>query len=337
MRSWLLILTCLVTASCSSDTPKRYLTPFSPEKKVEDDGNFEEFDPEADILFVVDDSGSMDTHQQNLSENITKFTSTFLKTSALDYNIGVITTDRDGNYGTSKCCGRLIGSPRVISKSTPNADMILQGRLMVGTGGSGLESPFDTASIALSPGMLASDNAGFIREKAALIVIFITDAEDQSVIEGSKLLEDLVALKNGDRRKVLSYGAIIPTATGDSCERDEEGKYPQKIEQFLKMAPNAAQGENTVSLCDTGFGQTLADWALQIVEQVGSVIYLSRKPIEGTIRVTYGTMDLPNDFETGYIYNPKTNAIHLGRKIDWEAQPPGSRIKIHYEEAPVIP
>lgn len=329
MRRWHLALLCLTLVSCSSDTPKNYLKPFYEHKEVEDDGNYEEYDPKVDILFVIDDSGSMETHQQNLSKNIGLFTDAFLKNSILDYNIGVITTDNDGLK--NPCCGRLVGYPTVINRATPGADGMLRQRLLVGTDGSGTEAPFATTLEALSPNMLAHENANFIRENAAAIVIFITDAEDQSDVNGPDLMARLMELKSNNRAKILNYGAIIPTGE-NGCERDDD-ETPVRIEKFLKDSPNGQKDKNFVSLCSDDFGTTLADWALQIVKQLGSKIFLTRRPIPETLRVTYGTADLPKDFNTGWSYSPRENAIVLGNNIDWESQPVGSRIKVHYKEA----
>src|SRR5690349_494813 len=80
--------------SCSPKNPKAHIIPDNTEEKVVQD-NTQVFDPKVDILFVVDNSGSMGTHQQNLSANVSKFTQAFIKGSILDYNIGIVTTDMD--------------------------------------------------------------------------------------------------------------------------------------------------------------------------------------------------------------------------------------------------
>ena len=48
--------------------------------------------PEVDVLFVVDNSCSMDVEQKALGANFPAFLSWFLK-SGLDYHIGVVSTD----------------------------------------------------------------------------------------------------------------------------------------------------------------------------------------------------------------------------------------------------
>lgn len=331
------ILSLLFLTACSPESPKNFFAPFTKDKKVTDGNASDIFDPKADILFVVDDSGSMDSHQRNLASNVSLFTSIFLKTSILDYNIGVVTTDNEGVFGSTACCGVLVGSTKIVTKTTPNAIAILQSNLMPGIGGSGREAPFEGTSMALSPTLLAGANAGFIRPSAALIVIFITDAEDQSHgITPQSMLNELMILKNNDKRRVLAYGAIIPTTETTDCPRDGSDT-PLRLEEFLDIVPNGkgggGKGDNLVSLCATDYGQRLAEFALQIVDSISSKVYLTRLPDPNSLRVSYGAIDLPMDPKTGWSYSPAQNAILLGPNINWTSQPPGSKVEVHYKEA----
>ena len=128
-RISLLLLAALIgLAGCTEKADKVYLPPYKPDKPiVDDDIDAEYFDPRADILFVIDDSVSMDDHQNNLVQNINKFTEVFLQKSVLDYNIGVISTDNDGSK--NPCCGRLYGGGTTEGhKGTPEAGIVLQGK-----------------------------------------------------------------------------------------------------------------------------------------------------------------------------------------------------------------
>jgi hypothetical protein len=139
-------------------------------------------------------------------------------------------------------------------------------------------------------------------------------------------------MKNQDAHKVLGYGVIVPSSV-DDCPRDDSYTKPVRIESFLGMVQNGAQGQNIFSLCDQAFGDKLAGMAKDIVDQVGRVMYLNRVPDVNTIRVEYGSATLPMDAEKGWLFDPKKNAIVLGDKIDWSSQPSGSRVMIHYETA----
>lgn len=325
-------LLALTAASCSPEAPKEYLTPIAPEEKVIQD-NTQVFDPKVDILFVVDNSGSMDTHQRNLSANVAKFTQTFTKSSVLDYNIGIVTTDmQGGGWGTTKpCCGQLVGSVRVVNKNTPGADQVLARNFVVGTNGSATEASFDPVVAALSQPNLTGWNSGFYRPDASLVVIFLTDAEDQSDnTSPQSLYSFLLNLKQGDISKILAYGVIVPTNDTMRCDRDD-GRTPQRIETFLGMMPN--NKTNIMNICDPDYGTRLATMAKDIVDKVGNIIYLDRAPALDTIHVYYGSAELPQDYQTGWSFDPKRNAIILGSKINWGSQPNGSRVKVSYTAA----
>lgn len=322
--AWVLALTVSISA-CTEKSSSIYLKPTVLKDDVTD-GNetIDDFSPQADILFVVDNSGSMSTHQANLAANIPQFTAEFFRAPILDYNIAVVSTDVDGYR--EPCCGKFAGTIRVVNKRTPNGDAVLAQNLKLGINGSGIEMPFDAVKKALDPNLLSTWNTGFSRKHSALVVIFITDAEDQSKISGLDLYNYILNMKGNRKKKAFAFGALIPT-NENNCDRDAFDP-PTRIENFLNMFPLA--GSNEMNLCARDFGKRLAEAAASIVDEVGNKIYLSRCPEKESIRVTYGSDDLPNDPKTGWTFNPADNAVVLGKQIDWESQPPDSEIKVHY-------
>jgi len=319
--------------ACSPDSSKsRYFiaSPDMTNDKVEGDTNSEIFDGDIDILFVIDDSGSMDTHQTNLVRNIDRFVNAFLGRANVNYRIGVITSSFEASYYSKNCCGKLVGSPNVVDSNTPTAMPVLSRNLLVGTSGSGLEKVFDPIRAALTSPLVDTENAGFYRPNAYLAVIFITDAEDQSSMNPDELYNFLVDLK-GQKSRILSYGVVIPSSDTSGCARDEYNRPPARIEKFLDMMPNA--GRNLFSLCDPNFGDSIAAIAEDLVDYVGSEVFLSRLPIPSTIEVSFGSQMIPMDREKGWTYNPSKNAIGFGKKVQWSLQPTGTRVKVSYEVA----
>jgi hypothetical protein len=320
----------LALLSCSPATPPAYLSPVPTFEKVQDKA--EDYIPMVDILFVIDDSGSMDSHQTDLATNIGKFTSVFLNGSVLDYNIGVITTTAaltQYDPPDKNCCGRMVGKTKVVNKATPLANQVLAENIMVGTSGDSYEKVFDPVYLALTEPNLSGANKGFLRRDATLVLIFITDAEDQSEAQsGNSVYNLMLKLKGGDTNKVLAYGAIVPSNDNLNCTRDQGYTKPVAIEAFLAIFSNRAT--NTMNLCDPDFGNRLAGLAQDIVANSGRVILLKMLPAKGSISVTYGTMDLPEDADTGWIYDPSRNAVVLGKNINWKAKPLGSKLKVYY-------
>ncbi len=157
-----------------------------------------------DILFVVDDSGSMEEEQSNLAKNFPKFVDklnafTTKSGAKLDWRIAVTTTGRDvkytvalpgspqafpfdekGDNGAFRTGGKCGGSKRWIDKSDPDAVSTFTCRAKVGTGGPGFEMPLLTTKLALSDRMADGTNAGFLRDDALLAIVILTDEDDCS-------------------------------------------------------------------------------------------------------------------------------------------------------------
>lgn len=329
---WILAFSLLAAAGCSPDVPKLIPRPDDSNEKVsEDDAGVEVFNPEVDVLFIVDDSGSMGTHQNNLIQNIDRFVAAFTARTNIDYHIGVLTSsmEKDSWGGAKACCGELVGSPKFVDRSTPGAQMILKTNLRVGTGGAVTEKFFEPLVAALSPPMVNGPNAGFYRSGAYLAVVFITDAEEQSRgIDAKGTFDFLVGLK-GRPERIISYGVIVPS-TVSNCSRDSS-ESPQRLESFLSMMPNA--GNNVFSLCDPLFGDRISGIADDLVRYVGNMIVLNRPPVISTIRVTYGNQEIPRDLRRGWSFDAFRNAIIFGDDVEWLPQPEGTKVKVYYEAA----
>lgn len=307
--------------SCSPSSEK--LVP-QPDKKMSK-SRHNTFDPVVDILFVIDNSGSMYSHQTNLAKNIRLFIDKIKQFQILDFHIGVTTTSVASSYGSSDD-GALVGSPKFVDHNTPNLDQVLYDNLVVGTEGSATEMPFAGAYLALTEPNLSGRNIGFYRERADLAIIYLTDTDDQSesiVIDANFLAQFMFSLKNGDAKKVHTYGAIIPSNVSN-CPR-EGYERPVRIEEFFKLT-----GGISFSLCDPDFGDKLADIGDNLVGQIARVMRLSEIPDVKSIRVNYGTQIVPNDFLTGWVYNPAENSIMLGPDFKLSEQLPGTKLEVYF-------
>jgi hypothetical protein len=286
---------------------------------------------DVDILFVVDNSGSMATHQQNLSRHIPLLVAELEKRN-LDYHAGVITTDMEGYDGTASK-GRLVGSPAVIDRSIPNATQILATRLLVGINGPGTESVFAPIQAALSEPLLSTTNAGFLRPDAGLALVLVTDAEDQSQIPADNLAGFLTNLK-GSLANVTAQGLLV-LAEDPNCPRDEQGVLPQQIEKFISLLSG-----QTFNLCsvDSRADLTIMGQNIAKVAKGGSApranvseIPLPSKPMFDSIQVVYGAQTLvKGDLVHGWVYDAKSNKVLLGEQIPWLQQPSGTQLELTY-------
>ncbi|WP_373999173.1 VWA domain-containing protein [Bdellovibrio bacteriovorus] len=323
---------CFVVAfgalsGCGSDSPdligKAILKNEEFQEKPKD---FTVFNPKVDILFVIDSSGSMSEAQANLSRNAYAFADAISKVSILDYHIGVITTDMDD---CRNHCGKLVGLPTFVEKTTPNLVTSLARRMEVGTNGSASEEMFGPVVEALSPSLEVGANMGFYRQDAFLAVIFITDAKDQSRFAPQDFLQ-ILTTKKGDASRVLGYGVIRTLAQEKVCAASED--LDEKLEVFLESVVNGDKAQkNILSLCSPDYGVKLAEFAKDIVKRTAGTVKLSRTPDVKTIKVSYGTQVIPNSLTEGWVYEPSTNSILLSEGIVWNVQGPGVGLTIDFE------
>ncbi len=314
---------------CSDTSPKKIPLSDLTKEDVVEKPSLTVYNPKVDILFVIDNSGSMNAAQANLARNARIFADEMSRVSALDYHIGVLTTTMDGCRADD--CGRLVGYPRFVDKNTPNMAMILADKMEVGTNGSPTEVMFSPVIAALSPPLENNENVDFFRPGAFLAVIFITDAMEQSRYTPNDLYQFLLQ-KKGDAQKVLGYGVIRKLAEQYTCTSGSE-TLDGKLEEFLKLVVNgSSKQENILSLCATDYGVKLAEFAKDIVKRSSGTIKLSRLPDVKTIKVTYGTQVIPNNPIDGWVYVPSTNSILLNEGIIWDdSQPQGTGILVDFK------
>jgi hypothetical protein len=194
--------------------------------------------PKADILLVVDDSCSMQDKQQSLASNFSSFIQ-YAVAANVDYHLGVTTTSAVAQecapgFGcftvNSKApAGKLyLDTPtnsRFITRSTANPATVFSRMVNVGTDGAGTEQGLETAVMALTPPVIANENAGFLRTDANLAVVIISDAGDQSVQPTSYYQNRLVNVKGFNRLSMFTFSTIGPlqASAPGNCTYDGGG------------------------------------------------------------------------------------------------------------------
>jgi hypothetical protein len=338
MKKIFILILALGVFGCSEDESPKLVPvyPPDPSEKVSDVGEVskESFRPALDILFIIDDSGSMGEHQQNLSSNINLFTDAIVKTKFLDYHIGVISSTTSAGFsfgGTANCCGILIGSPKFVERKTPNGILALQANLLIGTSGDSREAFFDPIVMAFSPQNIAGANKDFLRKDAYLALVFITDTDDQS--NANDVASTLAFLKNlkGSLDKVFVGAAYVPDQEYQAglCQGESEVLSSENLPDFFKQT-NAL----TFSLCAPDYGAKLVDLG-ELLATKAKTMYLKKIPKRGTIKVTIGTDVLPNDSTKGWTYNPAINGLEFGSGIEWDKYPDNTYPVVDFETIPV--
>jgi hypothetical protein len=169
-----------------------------------------------DILFVVDNSGSMFDDQALLAENFRSFFEVGLVGGAPSFQVGITTTDV---LSEGAARGRLVGTPPILTAGTPGLEAAFAANVQVGIDGTGLELGLEALRLALEH----PDNTAFLRRDAALSVVFVTDEEDAGAFPGdlpdAALARDpadyiafLEAAKGGTvgNAPILVSGVVVP-------------------------------------------------------------------------------------------------------------------------------
>jgi hypothetical protein len=171
------------------------------------------FTRKVDILFVIDNSPSMQEEQDNLARNFPAFIDELRKGQGLpDVHIGVVTSDLGaGSLDASSChpggqggrfqgwdqgCGLEPGQ-RFIAATEGELTRNYQGDLAsvfacmarVGDSGCGYEHQLAATAKALSA-QRTPENAGFLRDDALLQIVLITDEDDCSADPSSTLFTE---------------------------------------------------------------------------------------------------------------------------------------------------
>jgi hypothetical protein len=219
-----------------------------------------------DVLWVVDNSGSMSNKQAQLSANAGAFIQAAVN-SGVDFHIAITTTGiTPFTGGIAQCPGGADGgeagrffpvddsAARILTNMTPNVGAVFSQNVLVGICHY-IEEGFIAMQLALSPPLITSakapgtpfpadGNLGFLRPDARLYIIWVTDEDDVVPDPSSPLgkspnpvpvqnyVDFLYSLKPG-RPDMVSASAAV--ALPNSCGGNYDGvgkRYMQLVGQL---------------------------------------------------------------------------------------------------------
>lgn len=262
--------------------------------------------PPVDVLFVVDNSGSMEQEQAKLTANFQSFISHFTSLG-LDFHIGVITTDTEDPDESGKLQGGFL------TTATPEIDRAFLERATVGTAGSGSESGLEAMRLAFTEPNLSGTNAGFLRPDAILAVIMVSDEEDWSdgdnnepPIADAPPIADyanlLLALKNGDPSKV-TFPVIVGDVPGGCSSIDAEAEAGVRYHE-LATSLNGSKS----SICSEDFATVLDAIGSDLAGLV-TAFPLQYTPDPTTIWVKVDGEPMPSSTETGWYWDSLVGGV----------------------------
>jgi hypothetical protein len=248
-----------------------------------DDGQLEEGCKKVDLLFVIDNSGSMEDEQINLVNSFPSFIDEIqVQLAGTDgYHIGVISTDlyafndgclqegamitaTGGTGASNQVCGPFAAGHTYMTEAD-NLDVAFSCAAQIGISGDGDERGMQTMQAALSQGMNAPGacNDGFLRDDALLVIVIITDEEDDHEVDGCSQLPQpgsngepagwfagVVANKAGAEQNIVVLSLIGPPGPDpavcpalDKCQGGIIGaEVANRVAQFTGMFTNGFVG-----------------------------------------------------------------------------------------------
>lgn len=274
---------------------------------ITQDGGQRQFDfnPQIDILFVIDDSESMRAAQDNLSRNINRFVEGFSRNRMVDFQIGVISVwDTSERYLTQKKNSYTAGELRHVKDAqgrTTNSRFItrtqgfesaLARSLKIGIvpyadGGPEIEEIMLPLSESLKKGGRGDVNEGFFREDSHLVVVIVTDADDsKSAMAPERMAEQLLEFKQGRRDLVSAYGVLVRKSDPDSIKDWDLRVHPRyHPECFDNITTTNSRGQvrteqRNNGLCREGFGpERLEQLLFTVNSHRGAPDFISRNHI----------------------------------------------------------
>jgi hypothetical protein len=303
--------------------------------KRESDGASETFISDAsfgkiDILFIDDNSASMDPKQASLG---TKFSGFATELKSIDWQIGITTTDcSTGPYGI---CGSLLTmtgfNSKVLTPSVPNYTTVFNnsiqrpetaGCLNTGTCPAGASEPLLSATTAMNK--FNSDNNGFFRQDSDLAIVILSDADERQT--GGATYKDrpaqLVSAFNNNwgttSKKLKVYSIIVKPGDSSCLDTMRVGSggfsfYGDLIDQTVNLT-----GGFSTSICAPDYTVTLKSIG-ESVRTLTNSVELAHTPVAGSVQVTFTPAQT-----IGYTV--------IGNKVVFDAPPSvGTEIKVDYQ------
>jgi hypothetical protein len=298
---------------------------------------YQEPTDEVDILWVIDNSISMNDEQVEVGAKFQDFISN-LEETGVDFHLGVVTTDLDDPDHNGKLQGPE-GEPLYLSAEVEDYQAKFSQRVQVGIDGSDREKGIGAVIKALSEPLVSSYNSGFLRDGATLSVIFVSDENDctddgelnkyesamacydhsDELVRVKDLLEAYEALKSEGER-ILVSGVVGPEIT-ENCDGAKPG--------FRYEAMADAFGGIKGSICDQDFSVIMDNLGLQVSGEMTS-FQLTYSAIEDSMEVLVDDQAVDKDSSQGWTYDPQYAILYF----HGDAIPPrGAQIAVEYEVA----
>lgn len=277
-----------------------------------------------DILWVVDDSGSMTNERATLVGNFNRFVQELLNLR-VDFQMGVTSiVASDG--------GRLRGMTKIITNMTTDPRRVFEQNTTFPSSRSRWEQGLRMTELGLTSPNIDSGqpNAGFLRPNAALAIIVLTNEDDSSFGTTDHYARVFRALKGKGNENLVSFSVIGGSLPNGCVSPGESGLYGSTADPAVRYGEVATKTGGIIgSICDASFEQTLIRIA-QALNTLKRVFPLTLPPIANSVSVTVNGAAIAQDPVNGWQYRADTNSVvFLGNYVP----PPGATVRLQYAYA----
>jgi len=261
-----------------------------------------------DIMFIIDNSGSMGSKQAQLANNFDIFMNVF-QLSGVDYHMGFITTDSYNMHG-----------PLITTTTADPVSEVIQIIDDIGVAGNYTEKGIDFSYYALQVGYEFGPGSVFWRNNSKLILIYISDEDDQSSSITPAILKAYVISAKGSVNYVAAHAVA--------------GDYPGGCVSN-GGATEAYQYYTTVGLLNGAFlSICLDDWGTPLEFLANESILKSSFLLAETAVAETIYVEVDNVKTSEWTYDSTNNAVSFN---SGHVPAAGSTIYIRYGSTPDCP
>jgi len=261
-----------------------------------------------DIVWIIDNSGSMADEQDALGSNFSAFIDEFI-TKDVDFKMAITTTDVSSSYKKGRMVnGSDLKLTSAMAKRNENQfkDDFMN-LVRVGTNGSGNEKGLEA-----SEGFMQKYASSFLRQDAYLAVVLLSDEEDQSPNMVSDYTNYLKSFKS-------EAGLVKFYTIADINKTTQKSSGITVGAERYKLASNQTAG--VIANIRDDFYQSLTSMGDSILNLLDSFA-LGFEPVPGSLKV-YVNGNLSSD----YTYDATSRSIKFNPN---HLPAVGSVIKVYY-------
>jgi hypothetical protein len=261
-----------------------------------------------DIMWIIDNSGSMADEQTALGNNFDSFITQFINMN-VDFKMGITTTDTSSDSKKGKM---VTGSDTKLTSAkaaaNPNQFMAdFKSLVQVGISGSGYEK-----GLAASEGFMEKYAASFVRPDAYLAVVVLSDEEDQSPKAVQAYTDYLKSFK-ATAGLVKVYSIVNTTNANTGGNTIGHIRYKEASERTNGVVSNIMDD----------FADVLLDMGENLVNLLDSFA-LAAKPVDGSLKVYVNGVETSN-----YTYDSASSSIKF---TAGNLPPVGAQVTVKYKK-----